>query len=387
MSLRVALYLALAVAVVNGFARFAYALILPAMRESLGWDYAAAGWLNTANSLGYAVGGLSGLLLLSKIKPSKLFITGLISTVCCIALVGVTTNLYAMLVWRFLAGVGSAWVFACGGALVAAYYRQSGAAIAVFFAGGGLGIALSGLAVFPVLTGAMTWPQAWLTLGLAGALLAVMPVLTVLRTQPETAQANRPETPLAANWQRRFAAQHRWIIAAYFCFGVGYIVYMTFVIAWLKQMRLSDVFSASLWVLMGIAAMASGWVWRIPLGSWHPAKTFAAATLCTALGSAIPIVMRQPVALMLSTVLVGGSFFMVPAAMTALAKQSLPQLGWAPAMNFFTMIFAVGQALGPVLAGFTADTYGLNAAMFLGAGVLLLSAGLALVQPRKSAAS
>ena len=61
MSLRVALYLALAVAVVNGFARFAYALILPAMRESLGWDYAAAGWLNTANSLGYAVGGLSGL--------------------------------------------------------------------------------------------------------------------------------------------------------------------------------------------------------------------------------------------------------------------------------------------------------------------------------------
>lgn len=388
MNLKTALYLALAVAVVNGFARFAYALILPAMRESLGWDYAASGWLNTANSMGYALGGLTGMLLLVKVRPTMLFASGLIATVLCIGLVGFTSNLVAMLVLRLLAGVGSAWVFACGGALVAAYYQgdqaKSGAPIAIFFAGGGLGIALSGFAVFPVLTGAMTWSHAWITLGFAAAILAIMPTITVLSREPVTMAPQDSDKQLAPRWQWPFVVQHRWVIVAYFCFGVGYIVYMTFVIAWLKQMRLSEVFVAGLWITMGCSAMASGWVWRKAMNSWRPTRTFSAATLCTALGSVIPIVYKEPVALVLSTILVGGSFFMVPGAMTALAKKVLPQMGWAPAMNLFTMIFAVGQAVGPVLAGAIADVRGLDTAMFFGFALLLCSAGLALIQSEES---
>ena len=397
MSLKTALYLALAVAVVNGFARFAYALILPAMRESLGWDYAASGWLNTANSVGYALGGLTGMLLLAKVRPTKLFASGLMATVLCIGLVGFTTNLYLMLMLRLLAGVGSAWVFACGGALVAAYYQEtsgklsneasqakSGTPIAIFFAGGGLGIALSGVAVFPVLTGAMTWSQAWITLGFAAAILAIMPTITVLRKEPISQAMHAADKPLLSGWQWRFASQYRWIILAYFCFGVGYIVYMTFVIAWLKQMRLSEGLVAGLWIMMGFSAMASGWVWRKAMNAWRPTRTFCAATLCTAVGSVIPIVFKNPAALMLSTILVGGSFFMVPGAMTALAKKTLPQAGWAPAMNLFTMIFAIGQAVGPVVAGEIADARatdgGLDAAMIFGFCLLMSAAGLALVQ-------
>lgn len=45
--------LALGVTVSNSFARFAYALVLPAMRSELHWSYAQAGWLNTANAIGY----------------------------------------------------------------------------------------------------------------------------------------------------------------------------------------------------------------------------------------------------------------------------------------------------------------------------------------------
>ena len=48
--------MALSVAVVNSFARFAYALILPAMREDLAWSYTQAGSLNTINALGYLAG-------------------------------------------------------------------------------------------------------------------------------------------------------------------------------------------------------------------------------------------------------------------------------------------------------------------------------------------
>ena len=50
----VALALALAVgaAISLGITRFAYGLLLPAMREDLGWSYTLAGAMNTANAMG-----------------------------------------------------------------------------------------------------------------------------------------------------------------------------------------------------------------------------------------------------------------------------------------------------------------------------------------------
>ena len=52
----VVLALSLGPAVSNSFARFAYALLLPAMRAELDLNYSQAGWLNTANALGYLAG-------------------------------------------------------------------------------------------------------------------------------------------------------------------------------------------------------------------------------------------------------------------------------------------------------------------------------------------
>ena len=53
-----AVWLSLGPAVSNGFARFAYALILPAMRADLDWSYTQAGSMNSVNALGYLAGSL-----------------------------------------------------------------------------------------------------------------------------------------------------------------------------------------------------------------------------------------------------------------------------------------------------------------------------------------
>ena len=45
-------------AVAIGFARFAYALLLPGMRTDLAWTFAQAGAMNTANALRYLFGAL-----------------------------------------------------------------------------------------------------------------------------------------------------------------------------------------------------------------------------------------------------------------------------------------------------------------------------------------
>jgi cytochrome c biogenesis protein CcdA len=50
-------------------------------------------------------------------------------------------------------------------------------------------------------------------------------------------------------------------------------------------------------------------------------------------------------------VLFGASFLAVVTAATAVARRSLRQHHWTPAIGTLTVAFAVGQCIGPVLAG------------------------------------
>ena len=379
--LTAALIFATAIAVVNGFGRFAYALLLPVMRDDLTWDYALSGWLNTANSLGYGVGALAGLFLLSRFRPALLFVAGLGVTIVTLLLCGVTRDLSLMMFWRFACGIGSAWVFACGGALVAAHYAkepaQAAGAIAIYYAGGGLGIALSGVLLYPVLGTVAgqhwSWPAGWVVLGVAALLLSIAPSRLALRIGGQTSTL----TSERLNWRN-----YTPIMVAYFLFGVGYIVYVTFVIAWLKDMRMGFETSVGVWLVLGIASMASGYVWRKAMANWWPVHTFAAVTVCSALGTVLPLLSNHLSVLLMSAVLVGGSFFMAPGAIMALTRSTLPAQLWARAMSLFTLVFAIGQGVGPVAAGWIADRHGLNLAMAAGAATLVLCAAVALLQPR-----
>ena len=387
-SLLPALVLACAIAVVNGFGRFAYALLLPVMRDDLAWDYALSGWLNTANSIGYGVGALAGLWLLSRFRPATLFVAGLGVTVLTLLLCGFTKDLYAMMLWRFLSGIGSAWVFACGGALVALLYvddaAKAGAASAIYYAGGGLGIVASGVLLYPMLAGSMAWPAGWMLLAGAGFALSLWPARLALGIGRIdcTGGPNTSDSGVLARQPLQLRPL-RVMLFAYFLFGVGYIVYLTFVIAWLRELQLGHLATTGVWMVLGAAVIASGWVWRGIMARWHPAHTFAAATLCTAVGSMLPLLAGQLPMLLLSATLVGVSFFMAPAAMMALARTHLPQPQWAMAMNLFTFIFAVGQAIGPVLAGWIADSVGLNLAMLAAGLTLVVGAAIAFVQGKQ----
>src|SRR5438477_1772573 len=52
---RLILILSLAPTIGLGIGRFAYSLVLPDMRDTLGWSYSVAGFMNTINAAGYLV--------------------------------------------------------------------------------------------------------------------------------------------------------------------------------------------------------------------------------------------------------------------------------------------------------------------------------------------
>jgi len=111
--------LALGLTVTNGFARFAYGLILPAMKSEMGWNYAQAGWLNTANALGYIIGAILTMILIRNVSPARLFAFGLITTTLALLATGLNANMSWQTLWRILAGVFGAMSFSTAGALTA----------------------------------------------------------------------------------------------------------------------------------------------------------------------------------------------------------------------------------------------------------------------------
>ena len=89
---RLILILSLAPTIGLGIGRFAYALVLPDMREQLGWSYSAAGFMNTINALGYFAGALLASRVIKRFGLSASIRWATVACVLALALCAITGN-------------------------------------------------------------------------------------------------------------------------------------------------------------------------------------------------------------------------------------------------------------------------------------------------------
>ena len=87
---RLILILSLAPTVGLGIGRFAYALVLPDMRDALVWSYSAAGFMNTINAAGYLVGALLASRLIRRFGLAASVRWGTLACVVSLALCAVS---------------------------------------------------------------------------------------------------------------------------------------------------------------------------------------------------------------------------------------------------------------------------------------------------------
>jgi predicted MFS family arabinose efflux permease len=372
--------LALGLTVTNGFARFAYGLILPAMKSEMGWTYAQAGWLNTANALGYILGALLTMLLIRRVPPARLFAFGVVTTTLALLATGLYAALWWQTLWRIAAGVLGAMSFSTAGALAAGLFqgdsRRNALAIAILFgSGGGLGIVLAGAALPPMLQvwGPASWPMGWIVIGAVSLSFVPLSLWAALQLRaPAQAQAQALRLPL-----RRMLPE----LAGYAGFGLGYIVYLTFLSAWMTEQQASAGFIALVWVVLGLSICISPLVWRRVLARHASGLPLALILACIAVGSALPVVLPNGPVLLISAVVFGLSVFMAPGAVTSFARQNLPPESWGRAISLFTLVFAVAQTAGPYGAGLVGDLSGnIGTSLLAASGLLLIGAALALLQ-------
>ena len=382
-------------AVSNSFARFAYALVLPAMRDDLLLNYAEAGWLNTANAAGYLIGALLTRVWVARAGNRTLFIAGMVLTSFAVFATGLSREPAMLSLMRLLGGVGGAAVFICGGTLSGNVMPSRPAlattTIAIYFAGGGIGLMLCGAAI-PLLLdtyGATAWPLAWQAMGVTAFVMTVASVWAALqiiepgsdagtgasRAPTQNGEARTPSAPHSS------IAPLRRALITYLCFGLGYIGYMTFVIAWMREHGAQTFTVITAWMMLGATTLLAPAIWRGPVERWTGGRPLAAAMATLACGAVLPLLHAAAPVMMLSAALFGAAMFSIPSAIQSLVKKGIPMRDWGHAMAGFTIVFAAGQVAGPVLTGWLADRWGsLTPGLALSVVTLLAGSLLALTQ-------
>jgi predicted MFS family arabinose efflux permease len=380
---RLALALSLGAAVSLGITRFAYGLLLPPMREDLGWSYTLAGAMNTFNALGYLIGALATPWLMGRVPPTRLLLIGSLLASLFMGMSGFFTAAAPLLAQRLLAGVASAVVFIAGGLLAARLGahqpHRSGFLLGLYYGGTGLGIVISALGVPPVLSAAAQqahgWAWAWWALALV-CLLATALMAWPARVLAHHAAPTGPRLNEGARVYR--TRDFAFALAGYAGFGVGYIGYMTFVIALLREQGSSAAQVTMFYALLGVAVLASSRIWAGLLDRHRNGRPLAVLNALLGVAAIVPALTSSWPLVLASGLVFGGVFLSVVASTTALLRHNLPPAQWAAGISAFTIVFAAGQIVGPTVVGFISDgPGGLARGLLFSAGALWVGAALA----------
>lgn len=357
-----------ALAVAMGIGRFAFTPILPLMIQEGTVHLAQTAWLSSSNYIGYLVGAL--LLLKSNRHP--LFVVLGLSLVTFTTWLASLSGFGWLLVLRFLAGVASAWVLVSISAFAINWLKSRQLATSgLIYTGVGIGITLTGLIcsyfIFQSATATIAAQSSlsplssrlWQYLGMI-ALLATLLVTFLMakinsqfastaaaKAHPSKASPTDPTTSIIPA-KLKLAN----VLTAYGLFGFGYILPATFLPQIAKQW-LSGQSYLLIWPFFGLAAalsvvLSQGLQRRYNnfslLGVWRVSQ------IIMAVGTLLPALWQSLAGLILSALMVGGTFMVVTMAGLQVAASQVTHYPKYNLSALMTASFAFGQLIGPLTA-------------------------------------
>ena len=366
-----------ALAVAMGIGRFAFTPLLPMMQVDAGLSVADAGWLASANYLGYLIGAASAAAV--PLRAPTGIRAGLLGIALTTVGMGLTGGFWAWLALRTLAGVGSAWVFVfaaawCLGRLAAAGRSGLGGGV---YAGVGAGIAAAGgLCLLAMRAGAGS-AEAWLWLGAIAGLgaAAIWRAAGAGEPAPGAPPPAQGAEPPASG--RRWTADFVRVVLAYGTLGFGYIIPATFVPAMARRIVDDPLVFGLAWPVFGIAAAVSTLVAAAAMRHLGIRRLWALSHGLMAIGAAAPVLSPDMAGIVVAALAVGGTFVVATMAGMQEARVS----GGADArrlMGLMTAAFAVGQIAGPLLVVRMVGEDGSLARPLAAAALLLVATAVAL---------
>lgn len=363
------------VATTFGLARYGYGLLVPEMRSSFGLDGTTVGLLASSAYAAYLVATAVSIALVARLGPRRSAVLAGVCASAGMALIARAPSVPVLALGVVVAGASSGLAFPPFADLAAEHLDldRRGDALASISSGTGWGVALA--APVAIVLG-RDWRAAWLVF--AGVAVAVAVVVRVLVPgRDPTAAAVVAPLRLSMSWF--LCPRSRPLLVSAFLVGLSASVYWTFGPD-LVQSAQGATAARLLFVVIGVSSIGGSLADRI----LRRVGTATGFRICGALlaGSLVLVVAGAgDVSLVLLSGLAFGATYNLIVAIQVIWSDDVfagrPSAGLAATM----LMFAVGQILGPTLAGVIADRAGVSAAFSVAAGTMACT--LVVVPPHR----
>ena len=364
-----------------GMARFAFGMLLPAMREGLGLSYEQMGFLSTGNFAGYLLAVGLAPLTLRYVTPRRLVTGSLLIIGLCLLIISRSSGYWLLVALYAVIGMGGGFANIPIMALVSRWFRRErrGQAAGMMIMGNGTAIILTGFLVpwLNVTFGGDGWRFGWLTLGVVCLVLGGV-VGLLLRNDPAEVGLEPLGKPQLVSYDPTethgpYSASRILLHLGglYLLFGLTYMVYGTFIVATMvDEYHYAEATAGTFWSWTGFFCLFSGVGFGIL--SDRLGRRGGMMLAYAVQGAAYLLVASQlgPLALFGSVALYGLAVFAVPAIMAAAVGDYLGTARAAAAFSMVTFCFAIGQTIGPGMAGMMADAAGTFRAPYLVAAAI-----------------
>lgn len=362
----------LAVGVAQGFGRFTYPLLLPAIDRDLLHSYSLAGWLGTANLAAYLLGTLLVSMAATRVCSAQLIQGGLVVTTLGLASLIVAPSASALLGGMVATGLAGAFIWIPAPGLAGSFVAAERRGFAIGLMASGIGIAVSFASQLTRFVhaqrGETAWREVW-AVETALAALATVLALGWLRepedeaVEDETAHFSLREILTLASL--RVVPGWIAITAAYAGYGLCYSIYSSYVVAALEaDGGFSPTHASADFALVGISIAAGG----ILLGRLSDRvgrrPTLVVGFLVMGVCPLLVLTGREPWA-GLSAALFGICMSGLGSVVAAYVRDHTTEGSFAPAFAAITLFFGVFQLIGPELGGVIAERSGAFTAAFV----------------------
>lgn len=358
--------------VAQSFGRFAFGVVLPALRNDLDLSNTIAGSLATINVGAYLVGTIAVAALAGSYKLLRIMRLGFSFALLGLSLVAIAPGVWTIVIAMFCSGFGGALIWIPAPVIAAGALPPEKRSMAIGLLGTGMG---SGVVFASQLSswirgaqGDEGWRTVYLVLAIIGFVVLTATFVFIAHQQDEPTGNNSGFGGFTALKRMR-----AWLplTAAYTSFGFMYLLVLAFLATKLEDDNGWSSSRASLaFTLVGVAMMFGGPLFLAIAGKIGSRLGMAAA-FAGWIAMVLVILPGWNLVTLPASVAIGLLFAGIPSMITVYVVENTTVEDYGPSFAAATLAFGVAQMISPQAGGILADATGSFTLVFL------LSAALA----------
>jgi len=366
------LLVAATAAVAQSFGRFAFGVVLPAVRNDLGLSNTVAGTLATVNVGAYLLGTIAVAAMANRHKLLRIMRIGFVIAIAGLGLTALAPNVWVVALAMLCSGFGGAMMWIPSPVIAAAAMPAEKRSVAIGLLGTGMG---SGVVFASQLSswvrssmGDGDWRVVYVVLVSFGAVVLAATFLFVGHDQDQPKAGSGGFGGFTALTRMR-----AWkpLTAAYTSFGFMYLLVLAFLVARLEDDNGWTSSRASLaFTLVGVAMIFGGPLFISLAGRFGVRRSLAAGFS----GWILVVLLLLPgwfVVTLGGAMVIGLIFAGIPTTITLYVVENTTVDDYGPSFAAATLAFGVAQMIAPQIGGLLADLQGSFTIVFV------LSAALA----------